>query len=72
MSFTPSAEIDGSPVAKDPVVRHKIARLAIEMEVSRMLELRVVAATNQAGEMGGVEASMHKLFGTGFEQINQC
>jgi alkylation response protein AidB-like acyl-CoA dehydrogenase len=52
---------DGGSVWDDAVVREKVARIAIDEEVSRLLALDVMAAS-AAGVMSGVEGAMRKLF----------
>jgi hypothetical protein len=52
---------DGRPVIEDPLVRERLAAMAIDNEVAKLLGYRVswVAAT---GGLPGVEGSMHKLW----------
>ena len=52
---------DGSTYYDDPVNRERLARIATELEVSRLLGLRV-RWMSERGELPGVEGSMHKLF----------
>lgn len=54
---------DGSVVFDDAVLRDRLARMAIDDEVSRLLSLRV-AWMNDAGRMPGVEGVVSKLFST--------
>lgn len=58
---------DGEPLLADPTVAERLARLAIDDEVSRLLGLKVrwVAST---GGLPGVEGSMQKLFSSEAEQ----
>ena len=64
-----SARRDGEPVREDPHVRSRIARLATECEVARVLGLRFVAAARHvAGKPPTVEASEYKLFATQLSQ----
>jgi hypothetical protein len=53
-------------LAKDPRVRQKLAELAVEVEVTRLLALRVAWMTNQ-GIVPNYESSMVKLFKTEFD-----
>jgi hypothetical protein len=53
-------------LAKDPRVRQKLAELAVEVEVVRLLALRVAWMTNQ-GIVPNYESSMVKLFKTEFD-----
>lgn len=58
---------NGQPLSKDPRVRHKLAQLAVELEVGRMLGYRVAWLL----EKGGVpfhEASIGKVFTSELER----
>lgn len=64
---------DGEPLKDDPIVRQRIAQLATEAEVAKVMGLRVVAASVKAEEVPGtppptVEASQYKLFATEFSK----
>ena len=63
-----TATRDGRPLKDDPVVRSRIARLATEAEVARMLGLRFVAKSVQGGAAPTAEASEYKLFATEFSK----
>ncbi len=52
---------DGSTYYDDPKNRERLARIAIDEEVGRLLGLRV-RWLNAKGELPGVEGSMNKLF----------
>ena len=52
---------DGSTYYDDPVNRERLARMAVEQEVGRLLELRV-RWMHSVGDLPGVEGSMAKLF----------
>ena len=65
LEWAKDAVIDGRALAKDPLVRRKVARLAIEIEVSRMLDLRVMDAVDRGA--GAEEAAMCKLYSTELE-----
>jgi alkylation response protein AidB-like acyl-CoA dehydrogenase len=54
---------DGSRVFDDPTVQERLARIAIESEVARLLGQRV-AWVSSTGGMPGVEGSMAKLYGS--------
>jgi alkylation response protein AidB-like acyl-CoA dehydrogenase len=58
---------NGRPLAADPVVRHRLADLAIETEVARMLAYRV-ASMQARGLIPNYESSMSKLFGSELSQ----
>lgn len=59
------SEIDGEPLRHDPLVRSKIARIVTELEVSRMLQRRVIAEAIGGG-VPTVQSSMYKLY------MNEC
>jgi alkylation response protein AidB-like acyl-CoA dehydrogenase len=59
------AERDGQPLRKDPVLRSRIARIVTDLEVSRMLQRRVVSEAVKGG-VPTVESSQYKLFMTEF------
>jgi len=52
---------NGKPLAQDPLVRHKLADLAIEIEVCRLLSYRAIWKLNK-GETLTYEASVLKTF----------
>ncbi|NNL66531.1 MAG: acyl-CoA dehydrogenase [Myxococcales bacterium] len=56
-----TAERDGAPLREDPGVRSRIARAVTDLEVSRMLQRRVIAAALRDG-VPTVESSQYKLF----------
>jgi alkylation response protein AidB-like acyl-CoA dehydrogenase len=60
--------IDGRPMIDEPVVRHKLATIAIDDEVARLLYLQVDWITAQH-RLPGVEGSMAKLFATERNQV---
>ena len=60
-----SAERDGEPLRRDPIVRSTVARLVTDLEVSRMLQRRVVSEACKGG-VPTVESSQYKLYMTEF------
>jgi hypothetical protein len=62
--YVKSATRDGEPMRSDPVIRQKIAHLAAEAEVARVLGLRFVAKSMKGGAPPTCEASAYKLFAT--------
>ena len=52
---------DGIPLPANPQVRHKLAELAIEIEIGRFLSYRV-ASIQARGEVPNMEASAAKLY----------
>ena len=58
---------NGHVAAEDPVIRNRLADLAIQAEVSRMLAYRIAWMQSQ-GDIPNKEASTGKLFGTELQQ----
>ena len=63
-----TAKRDGEPLRRDPRVRQRIAELATQCEVARVLGLRFVAASMRGGKPPTVEASEYKLYATQLSQ----
>ncbi len=61
IAWTRSANRDGEPLARDPRVRQRIARVATELAVSRGLQRRVISAALH-GRIPTLESSQYKLF----------
>jgi len=63
VEFVKETECNGVPLAQDPLIRHKLAEMAIEIQVCRMLAYRTawVQATGQDVTSVG---AMIKLFGS--------
>ena len=59
---------DGKALSHDPVVRHKLVERAIDIEVSRLLNYRVVWMADR-GIIANYEASMAKLYATELAQL---
>ncbi|MDQ1479931.1 MAG: hypothetical protein QOI44_792 [Actinomycetota bacterium] len=73
IDFVRSESRDGKPLRDDPVIRRELARLATDAEVSRVLGLRVVAASMKGEKVPGTpppttESSEYKLFATEFSR----
>jgi alkylation response protein AidB-like acyl-CoA dehydrogenase len=73
IDFVRTESRDGKPLRDDPVVRRELARLATDAEVSRVLGLRVVAASMKGEKVPGTpppttESSEYKLFATEFSR----
>jgi len=62
--YVAEAVRDGAPLRQDPVVRQRIARLATEAEVARVLGLAFVHASSKGGAAPTVQASSYKLYAT--------
>jgi hypothetical protein len=78
VDYVQTTERDGEPLKDDPVIRTRIAHLATEAEVARVMGLKVVAESmkgERANKAGGakvppptVESSEYKLFATEFSK----
>ena len=55
---------DGKALREDPVIRQRIAQLATECEVARVLSIKFVDAALNSDKTPTVEASQYKLFAT--------
>jgi hypothetical protein len=62
--YVAHAERDGQPLRDDPVVRQRIAQLATQAEVARVLGLAFVNKSSKGGAAPTVEASAYKLYAT--------
>jgi len=58
------AKRDGKAMKDDPVIRQKVAQLATECEVARLLGVRFVVAACDAAKTPTVQASEYKLYAT--------
>jgi alkylation response protein AidB-like acyl-CoA dehydrogenase len=63
-AYVASAVRDGTPLRQDAVVRHRVAQLATQAEVARVLGLRFVDASAKGGAAPTAEASEYKLYAT--------
>ena len=61
VEWVKEAEFDGKRLVDDPVVRRKIAHMAVLIEIGKMLEFRCICAA--ANSVPNVEASMNKAWG---------
>jgi alkylation response protein AidB-like acyl-CoA dehydrogenase len=64
IEYVKSETRDGEPIKDDPIVRHTIAQLATQAEVSRVMGLRFLSKASVGGKPPTTEASMYKLFAT--------
>lgn len=67
VAYAQSTYRNGQLLAKDPVVRAKLAQAAIEIDVARYMAYRV-GSLQQQGKPFGHEASSAKVFGTDLSQ----
>jgi len=63
LDYIRNTKRDGRLIADDPVVRQNIAQLAVEIEVARLLALRVACMINKDA-IPSYETAMAKLYGT--------
>jgi len=68
VEYAREAAKDGQPLRADPLVRQRLAQLATQCEVARVLGLRFVDAAQVGKKPPTVEASEYKLFATGLSQ----
>lgn len=59
--FAKETKVNGQPLGKDPTIRQKLAELAIEVEIARVMSYRIVWQQTK-GEIPGYEAPMIKVF----------
>jgi 3-oxocholest-4-en-26-oyl-CoA dehydrogenase alpha subunit len=55
---------DGAPLKNDPVIRQRLAQLATQLEVARVMGLKFVFEAGKGGAAPTVQASEYKLFAT--------
>jgi alkylation response protein AidB-like acyl-CoA dehydrogenase len=61
VEYVREADLDGVPLAEDPVVRKRIVELAADLEVARKLQRKVISEALK-GRVPTVEAAMYKLW----------
>jgi len=64
IEYVKTATRDGVKLSHDPVVRRRIAQLATEAEVARVIGLKFVFESAKGGAAPTTEASEYKLFAT--------
>ena len=67
VEFAKETNWDGKPMAKKPEVRNRLADMAVEVEVSRMISYRI-GYLQSKGEVFNKEASVGKVFGSEMTQ----
>jgi alkylation response protein AidB-like acyl-CoA dehydrogenase len=55
---------DGVPLREDPIIRQRLAQLATQLEVARVMGLKFVFEAGKGGAAPTAEASEYKLFAT--------
>ena len=66
--YIATTERDGVPLRDDPVVRQRLAQLATQAEVARVLGLKFVYESSKGGAAPTSEASEYKLYTTEFSK----
>ncbi|MBV2235412.1 MAG: acyl-CoA dehydrogenase family protein [Sterolibacterium sp.] len=66
--YVKNGKKDGQPLKNDPVLRQKIAQLATECEVARVLGVQFVDAALHSNKTPSNEASEYKLYATEFSR----
>lgn len=61
VGFAKGTIVNGLPLSKNPSIRQKLADLAIEVEIARVIGYRIVSQQTK-GELPGYEAPMIKVF----------
>jgi alkylation response protein AidB-like acyl-CoA dehydrogenase len=67
VGYAKSTRRNGRPLSEDPVIRQRLAQLAVDLEVGRMFAYRVAWLLGQ-GIVPFAEASMTKIFTSEFEK----
>ncbi len=67
LNWVRQAELHGKPIAKDPLVRQRIAELVIESEVLKLFEYDVLDIASK-DRTPTIEAAINKLFGSELDQ----
>ena len=68
VEYVKSTVRDGEPLKDDPVVRQRLAQLATDLEVARVIGLRFVFESAKGGAAPTAWASEYKLFATEFSK----
>lgn len=63
LEYAQEKQVNGRPLSKDPLIRQKLAQLAIELEANRLLYYRLAHMLDK-GQVPNYQASMQKLFAT--------
>lgn len=63
VEYARQTTVGGRPLSKDPLVRQKLAQMAMELEASRLLYYRLAHILDK-GEIPNYQSSMQKIFAT--------
>lgn len=67
VQYAKETVVDGQPLSKDPLIRQKLAQLAIELEANNLIFYRLAHIIDE-GKIPNYETSMQKLFATELAQ----
>lgn len=67
VQYTRETEVNGKLLSRDPLIRHKLAQLQVEIEVNRLLYYRLAHILDK-GEIPNYQTSMQKVFATELAQ----
>jgi alkylation response protein AidB-like acyl-CoA dehydrogenase len=67
IKYAKETKRNGQPLAKDPLIRSKLAQMKTEFEIGRLHMYRVAMVMDE-GRAPNWESSMSKIYGTAFEQ----
>ncbi len=71
IDYSKQTKRNGKPLAKDPVIRQKLAQMAVEIDVARAIAYRVATAIN-GKQVPGPESPALKVFGSElFQRLSQ-
>ena len=63
IGWVKDAQRNGTKLSEDPVVRRKIARLSVQVEMGKMLDLRCLCEAVRPDYVPYIEAAMNKMWG---------
>ncbi len=69
IAYVKEHEVDGEPLANDPEVRRMVARMAVLVEMGKMLDLRCLCMAIRPDYVPNNEAAMNKMWGGIVETI---
>ncbi|MEX0799947.1 MAG: acyl-CoA dehydrogenase family protein [Dehalococcoidia bacterium] len=69
VEWVKGAQLNGRPLREDPVVRRKVAHMAVLVEIGRMLDLKCVCMAVKPDYVPYIEAAMNKMWGGIIETV---
>ena len=67
IQYAQETQYNGKPLAKDPMIRRKLAQMAIEFEVGRMIEYQAYSMICEGRELG-YQSGVAKVFSSEMQQ----